>query len=723
MTGSLAKEKNSVVENQHFQSPISYKTILSNTNRLLGDNTGKNLKKFSHIHWWHNSRIFFNLKIRRINHFYNNKSDNDDNFRFSIRFGAGSYDRREEIKQLQNDFNLFSKRIVLLKGNAGTGKTNLLCNYTNRLMEKHKPVIYINAKDVNEKIESYFYKSFYGTENFLKLKRISIAISLFLKKIFSRKQFVVIEGVNENEDKTFCRDLLNFISSHNRKPFKYILTTREEHYSQVFKKQIDEYMDEKTKGKTGYIDLRSPNLTDFDLDYAISKYSNHFNFTGKITANTKRIIGRNFFMVRLFFELYKNSSTEVNLKEIHELFDAYIKHLEEINESMEILLDKVCEKMVSNSKYDFVCVTDIVDCIDLNTISSAISENILLYLYKGLSEDDPLSRDKKCISFLYDEFRDYLIANYLVNNSKNIVFDLSKIVEGRFSCTEGVTRFIYMYFREREDFDTIKKILSVKGIKHVCELSKLYSNASLHFITNYLLDTQEMPNFIEFEIIDKHLPPINAECLLHNSLNSYSEKPDLFIDLLRFALGTSGHFKRALELIKNKEVLEQIKKIIVENSMGESALSFIDELISDLELLKEYRFDSYDGRCFKIINHDYILFYKEKRIKLSQFLSYFHFGSHTYFNNKAISAYNVFYGAGWNLLHEYKRFYKSEFKTCNEYLVSVCKIPTSLVKNVINYKGCLKYLFSYNSGTMSAFFRILEIEDIIEKVSKEHYDN
>ena len=31
MTGSLAKEKNSVVENQHFQSPISYKTILSNT--------------------------------------------------------------------------------------------------------------------------------------------------------------------------------------------------------------------------------------------------------------------------------------------------------------------------------------------------------------------------------------------------------------------------------------------------------------------------------------------------------------------------------------------------------------------------------------------------------------------------------------------------------------------------------------------------------------------
>ena len=48
MTGSLAKEKNSVVENQHFQSPIFYKTILSNTIdyqiinflMLLDDNNG-----------------------------------------------------------------------------------------------------------------------------------------------------------------------------------------------------------------------------------------------------------------------------------------------------------------------------------------------------------------------------------------------------------------------------------------------------------------------------------------------------------------------------------------------------------------------------------------------------------------------------------------------------------------------------------------------------------
>lgn len=130
-------------------------------NKLLNDNMGRMIKKHSHIYFYHSLNIFFNTKIRKIKKLKNKSSSELSNSLFVAIHGGNYYFMEQEINNLKYKHDLFRKRIVIIKGNAGTGKTNLICNYTHSLFKKHKHVIYINAKDVNSSFKDYFYRSFY----------------------------------------------------------------------------------------------------------------------------------------------------------------------------------------------------------------------------------------------------------------------------------------------------------------------------------------------------------------------------------------------------------------------------------------------------------------------------------------------------------------------------------------------------------------------------------
>ena len=57
------------------------------------------------------------------------------------------YVDRKEISEAWDYFNtLDNKRAFVLLGNAGSGKTNLICNFADRLIAKKDPVITFNSK-------------------------------------------------------------------------------------------------------------------------------------------------------------------------------------------------------------------------------------------------------------------------------------------------------------------------------------------------------------------------------------------------------------------------------------------------------------------------------------------------------------------------------------------------------------------------------------------------
>lgn len=694
-------------------------------NRFLCDDLGKSIKKYVGIRFYHTFDIFFDSKIKKIKELENKKIKDGNNLLENIIFSSRSYFFTEMVNDLVFKHNLYKKNILLLKGNAGTGKTNLISNFTHNLFKNKRHVVYINAKDVHGDFSDYFYNSFYKSHSFKNLKKVAITINLFFKWIFNCKLFVVIEGINENEEDRFTSDLFDFVIKHNFRCFKYVISTREEHFSYVLKTKIDEFFDEKTKTKLEYVDLIPPIHGELDTEYAFIKYSDYYKFTGIATDNTKRIISRNFFLIRLFFEVYHNSSETINITNIHTLFDAYLMQIRKNIPNMDLLLKELCKHMVDNCKFDYVLMSDLCLTLDRKTIMDAVSENILLNLYVGYSEENPLSHNEECISFLFDEFRDYLLTKYIIENTTNPIDYLNTMITNDYSCSEGVARFLYMLYRNNTD--KLRQIFAIKGISRVNEIAKNGVRGSyLHFITNYLLDTNEVPNLFEFKLLDgRYLYYENAKAILNKALKDMDKDDSLLISIVNYICkNKSGYFFREFEAINDKTILERVSIILIRKGYDNNDfLEYLDERILDCEREKEHRFDSYDGRCFKIINKHYILFFKKKQISLKEFLLPYKITEGSYLHSKICQMYQLLYGCSWSLKKEYLNFYKKEFKNFSDYLVSINKIPHDLVQKCIKYDGHIKYLYSYNSNSMSALFRIVEIENILEKVCKQHYEN
>lgn len=711
---------------RHFSYKKMQKKANFKLNMLLNDDLGKAIKKYSGIPFWYKFNCFFNHKINRIQKLKKTGRKEVDNYLDTIIYGSASYFFDEKVKNLNYKHSLFNKRIIIVKGNAGTGKTNLICNYTSSLFKRYKHVIYINAKDVEGSFHDYFYGSFYGGSNVSKIKLIAIKVNLLLKFIFNKKLFVIIEGLNENENPNFSKELLEFISKHNSRVYKYVISTREEHFSRIFNNEIKEYFDSKILKYLDYIDLVSPSFNNHDIEYAFRKYANAYDFSGSITDNTKRIIGRNFFMIRLFFETYKGRKEQVDIKSIHALFDAYLHHLSSVIDNMDSLLDKMCELMVKHNKYDYVLMKELRATVDKKTIYDSISENIILNLYIGYQDQDPFSLNEECISFLFDEFRDYLLTRYLIKNTKNPVGHLETIISNNYSCSEGVARYLYMYYREARNIPKIEEIFAIPNVGRVNEIKKDgRPGTMLHFITNYLIDSETMPFDYELRIIDEALHYENAKAFLWHTIEKMPDDDSLLIRLLNYIDSEpNGFFAKELESIKSETTLKDIKQhLSVIGYKNARILDIIDNCIQDCEDNKESKFDSYDGGCFEIVNHDYIVFYKKKQISFKEFLEPFGVIKETYFYKKIKNAYMLLYGCSWSLKKEFRSYYMKEFSSYNDYLVSVNKIPTKMIEKCILYDGHIKYLCSFNGNSMSALFRIIEIENILEKVCIEHYEN
>ena len=695
-------------------------------NKLLSDKAGRMIKKHSHIHFYHSVNMFFDTKIRKIKKLKNKNSSMLSNSLHAAIHCGNSYFMEQGINNLKYKHDLFRKRIVIIKGNAGTGKTNLICNYTQSLFKKHKHVIYINAKDVNSSFKDYFYRSFYKHDSFSALKRCAIKINLFIKAVFNKKLFVIIEGINENENNCFDRDLLEFVSTHCGRNMKYVISTREEHYSRVFKDEIDEYLGNKTNKYLDYIELLPETLYSCDIEYAFKKYEEEYCFKGTITENTKRVITRNFFMIRLFFETYSKSNTQVDIKNINALFNSYINCLRDTIDNIDLFLESICKEMISKDRYDYVPVKELSSLIDRQSIQKAISESILLTTFVGYEESDPFSIDEECIGFLFDEFRDYLLATFILKDKTTIISHLTSIIKNNYTCAEGVTRFIYMYFRENNCIKELNKMFTIPGINRVSEFKKdAIGGHSLNFVTNYLLDTYSTPLNYELNYIDRYLYIDNAKAIIEGYFNLIDTNPSIPLLLFDYiSKNRYGNFERELFSIKDRKKIEKIRDTLLENRFSDSELlSDIEDLLIELEESKEYRFDSFDGKCFKIVNHDFILFFKSRRIKKKEFDSLFMAIGGSYIYSKITDIYNVLYGSSWSLRKEYNKFYKQEFDDFKDYLVSINKIPLSLVNRAIQYKGHIKYLCSFNGNSMSALFRMVYIENILEEICNKHYEN
>ncbi|HJH28714.1 MAG TPA: hypothetical protein C5S51_03345 [Methanosarcinaceae archaeon] len=313
------------------------------------------------------------------------------------------------------------KNCLLIMGEAGIGKTNLLC-YLAQKYERDYPVVFLNGsriilsemQNVESVVTNYFNKlADIKSENILQESHSIVSVK-------GKSVLVFIDAINEclNLDlmRVYLGDVLSYYKDKN---ITFIVSCRDIDW-RFFEneKAITEYIyiaDEKIVQKSGATYLDSLDKNEFEQAWSL--YREYFRLSGDISGEIFEIC-RQPIMLRFFCEAYEGGYVpKKDIKRI-EIFNNYwdkkLIGTGEKREAQNFLFDLVSE-MLKQKKAELIEI-DVENVTNQKadkphtTFSKVLSENIILY-----KEFDKKTREFK-IGFTYEAFFEYVIARYFLNS-------------------------------------------------------------------------------------------------------------------------------------------------------------------------------------------------------------------------------------------------------------------------------------------------------------------
>lgn len=380
-------------------------------------------------------------------------------------FEVYSYRYIENLEKLLVRAEFVRRSYIVITGSAGNGKTNLLCNLTEMLMHSGKRCIFMNSKDIKNNINDYFEKKMVINEwtGF----KVYWKVQMFLCRILRKKVYIILDAINENETTEFMESLPCFIDNmlkyHN---VRIIVSCRSEYFHLKYK----QYLVDKVASDAYCYDIMSENYSTVAKERMYGNYRSAFNFTGEVSPEVKEKLFRQLLLMRMFFEVHRNSKANIISLNKYEIFQKYIevimgKEKEECND----FLDKVVAAMCSKKEYSSVRLSLLNEDNDLSEIvKEFMDESILLSRKLILHRDSIREKEDEEIYFVFDEMRDYCIAKYVLNKmcdsedmpvEADIMAYMGSLVEAKAVCTEGVINYIYWYYKKQGNVTACKKIL------------------------------------------------------------------------------------------------------------------------------------------------------------------------------------------------------------------------------------------------------------------------
>jgi len=189
-------------------------------------------------------------------------------------------------------------------------------------------------------------------------------------------------------------------------------------------------------------------------------YSNHFNYSGNISLAVKSVLSEQLLLLRIFFEVNKDSNADVYSIRKHEIFAQYIEKLKQNNrEYLETVLDTVTDFMIHSDNYDEISITDLEKTgITSGDIRKTVNSGILLSKKLVFHEGTIARNEKEVVYFVFDEMRDYCLARQILLNNisaynvdgESVIEKLKQLKATGASCTEGVIHYCYVFFKTDE---------------------------------------------------------------------------------------------------------------------------------------------------------------------------------------------------------------------------------------------------------------------------------
>lgn len=346
---------------------------------------------------------------------------------------------------LKENLRYIYQNEIHLEGKAGMGKTDIVSNLCNKLLNLENPAIFLNGISFNgnlplnrQILNILDIPSNYSWNNFLEALHIA-------SKVYKTRIPIIIDALNEaSDDGKFSRvweiGLKGLIEEISQYDDLIIITT----FRETYKDPIwgDEYPNNIIKIK-GFED-------DDVTEKAILKYFDYYKIRAKMRNYVKYHFKHPLYL-KLFCETKNPSRNEEVFISIGEysLFEIFNEYLKEINSKICKLLDfrpgsdlvnprleKVGEYLFKeNSKtIPFEKLFEILDESSSKHIKWT-SSNTKAFLDESLLINRDWSNEKKDVFlFTYDLLAGYVIANYILkNNDINTFLNSKKTIKQLFS--------------------------------------------------------------------------------------------------------------------------------------------------------------------------------------------------------------------------------------------------------------------------------------------------
>ena len=359
---------------------------------------------------------------------------------------GGTYARA--IERIDKMTSYLRKNYMVMTGTAGNGKSMLLCSIAEQLQKNKETVLFLNARDINDDLNSYLL-----TLGIPCNKEKNMYIWWRLESILhflSRKNiYILIDAINENNKDVFLESFANQLEKLLRfHRIKVIVSCRSEYYIAKYRKHM---ITSGTEQQACYMDLQEDKYTYEARERLLFNYARHYGFSGDLSENVKEKIVNQLLLVRLFFEVYANKSEDVFELNKFELYKRYIELCD--NYELKKMIQNLTKYMFDFKQYTNIPLTKITQApnrYELIDSSILICRTIIDEKDKGTLLEEP----EEVINFVFDEMRDYFLTRHMLNvyKDKNGNIDYSKVKKyvqelnkQSAQCLEGVTNYLFCH--------------------------------------------------------------------------------------------------------------------------------------------------------------------------------------------------------------------------------------------------------------------------------------
>lgn len=391
-----------------------------------------------------------------------------------------------------------NRNYIVITGSAGNGKTNLLCSITELAIRLKESVVFLNSKNIRGSVDDYILSQLNIHKFWKKHKSVYFRILNTILRIKRKHLMVVIDAVNENDDPDYrerLHDFINMIAAYSR--FKLIISCRNEYFEERFAKSLTKDL----KSTFFLFDLKSVTYPLSAKERILSKYRSHFHYSGYISDNVKHVLYEQLLLLRIFFEVNRNSSKEILTIRKHELFEEYISYVKNNGfPNIERILDCTVDAMITTNSFDQIGIDSLIKMgVGHEDLEKAFDETILINKKLPRFENTIAKSNYEVLYFVFDELRDYYIARRIIQRNTDlkeskidgtrVLSTINTLRSLQASCEEGVIQYAYTFFR------TVSCITDVERANLCLEVLSLYREDTTRKPQIHLHHREEFMNY------------------------------------------------------------------------------------------------------------------------------------------------------------------------------------------------------------------------------------